>query len=83
MLETEGKTSCDSYPNVKTKQNKTKPIHQHHFFYFTIFLHLALDLGLSGQNSLPVLRFPKTARRGEALQGVVIHPPAAWRIPEN
>lgn len=46
MLETEGKTSYDSYPNVKTKQNKTKPIHQLHFFYFTIFHTSLLTLAL-------------------------------------
>lgn len=82
MLETEGKTSYDSYPNVKkTKQNKTNsptPL-----FLLYNFPHLALDVGLSSRNSLPVPHFPKTARRGEALQGVVIHLPGAWRIPES
>lgn len=81
MLETEGKTSHDSYPNVKTKQNKSNspaPL-----FLLCNSLHLALDLGLRLRNGLPVLHFPKTARRGAALQGVVIHSPGIWRIPES
>lgn len=56
MLETEGKTSWDSYPNVK-KQNKTKPIHQLHFFYFTIFytslLTLAFLVETASQSCVP------------------------------
>lgn len=42
MLETEGKTSRDNYPNVKTKQ--TKAIPQLHFFYFAIFYTSLLTL---------------------------------------
>lgn len=68
MLETEGKTSCDSYLNVEKKKNSPTTL------LFYNFLHLALDLGLPGRKHLPVLHFPKTSRRGEAPHGVVTHP---------
>lgn len=51
MLETEGKTSHDSYPNVKTKA-----IHQLHFFYFailyTLLLTLAFVFGMASQSCI-------------------------------
>lgn len=70
MLETEGKTPHDSHPNVKNKQanQKTKSIHQLHFFYFTTFYNLPHSwFGPSWLRQPPSPASPKTVRRGEAL----------------
>ena len=75
MLATEWKISGDSHPDVKKRKQKTqkKTNLPPALFLFYHVLLLALDFGLSGWNSLPVLHLLKVVWRGAALQDVVIH----------
>ena len=85
MLATEGKISGDSHPDVKKRKQKTqkKTNLPPALFLFYHVLHLALDFGLSGWNSLRVLHLLKVVWRGAALQDMVIHLSEVWEIPEN
>lgn len=70
---------CEKRKQKTQKKTNLPPA----LFLFYHILHLTLDFGLSGWNSLPVLYLLKVVWRGAALQDVVIHLSEVWGIPEN